>query len=105
MTNFTIPFFGDEIEVHFVKNAVVNNGQRVLGYCVPGANIIYVSLNNFDGRPLKSYQIKTTIAHELTHIFLQSGEYSRYSNNEPLVEWLAKCIVNTFGDSNIFNKQ
>lgn len=100
MKDFTIPFFNDEIEVHFVDNAKIGN-QKVLGYCVPGANIIYVSLKNFDGRWLSQNQIKTTIAHELVHVFLNSGEYYNYSHNEPMVEWMAKCIVNTYGDSEI----
>ena len=101
MKDFNIPFFGDEIEVHFVDNAKIGQ-QKVLGYCVPGANIIYVSLKNFDGRKLKPIQIKTTIAHELMHVFLNSGEYYDCSHNEQLVEWLAKCIVSTYGDSETF---
>ena len=34
---------------------------------------------------------RISLLHELFHAFLDEGQYSELSNNEPLVEWLARC--------------
>lgn len=34
---------------------------------------------------------RLTLLHELFHLFLDEGQYLNLSEDEPLVEWLAKC--------------
>jgi hypothetical protein len=31
--------------------------------------------------------------HEIVHAILDEGQYGEISSNEPLVEWLAKCLI------------
>lgn len=33
-----------------------------------------------------------TLLHELIHAILSTGQYNNCNNDEPLVEWLARCI-------------
>lgn len=35
---------------------------------------------------------KITLLHELIHAILDEGQYSNASNDEPMVEWLARCL-------------
>lgn len=54
---------------------------------------IYISLKNRDGKPLREDIVRDTLAHELVHAFLGEGAYEQENMNEPLVEWLAKCMI------------
>lgn len=35
---------------------------------------------------------KITLIHELIHAILDEGQYGNASNDEPMVEWLARCL-------------
>lgn len=37
-------------------------------------------------------EMKLTFLHELMHVILSIGQYNNCNNDEPLVEWLARCI-------------
>lgn len=36
---------------------------------------------------------KLTLLHELIHAILMEGSYFDANNDEPLVEWIAKCLL------------
>ena len=36
--------------------------------------------------------MKLTLLHELIHAVLDEGQYGNVSADEPMVEWLARCI-------------
>lgn len=97
------PFFGNTITVIFEHYARIDN-TVVLGYTEPWIYVIHVSLYDPQNNQLPDNQIKTTVVHELVHLFLDSGEYGKYSNNEPMVEWLAKCITEVIIKNNKFNE-
>lgn len=44
------------------------------------------------GIPLDKRDNRLTLLHELFHLFLDEGQYSNLSDDEPLVEWLARCM-------------
>lgn len=58
-----------------------------------GEHTIRISTNTIKGTPLKARSLEVTKAHELVHAILDEGQFIEESVNEPLVEWLAKCIV------------
>ena len=37
-------------------------------------------------------EMRLTLLHELIHAILSTGQYNNSSNDEPLVEWLTRCI-------------
>ena len=37
-------------------------------------------------------EAKITLLHELIHAILDEGQYHNSSENEPMVEWLARCL-------------
>lgn len=38
-------------------------------------------------------EIYVTLVHEIIHAILDTGQYLEESQKEPLVEWLARCII------------
>ena len=38
-------------------------------------------------------EIYITLVHEIIHAVLDTGQYLEESQKEPLVEWLARCII------------
>lgn len=38
-------------------------------------------------------EIYVTLVHEIIHAVLDTGQYLEESQKEPLVEWLARCII------------
>lgn len=54
---------------------------------------IYIATKNDNNKKLSNVEIKTTLYHELIHAILSEGAYEKESDNEPLVEWIAKCLV------------
>ena len=42
---------------------------------------------------MQENEILITLYHEIIHAILLTGQYINSSNDEPLVEWLARCIL------------
>lgn len=61
-------------------------------YC-GDVDIIRISTKNIKGEKLSKDSITTTLFHELVHAILDRGQYFSSSEDEPLVEWLALCIL------------
>lgn len=38
-------------------------------------------------------EIYVTLVHEIIHAVLDTGQYLEESQKEPLIEWLARCII------------
>ena len=38
-------------------------------------------------------EIYITLVHEIIHAILDTGQYFEESQKEPLVEWIARCII------------
>ena len=45
-----------------------------------------------DGNIIPKEELQLTFLHELMHAILGTGQYNVYSQDEPHVEWLARCI-------------
>ena len=54
---------------------------------------IFISTVDEDGEELREEDILCTIAHECVHAILESGQYINSSQDEPMVEFLAKGIL------------
>ena len=58
-----------------------------------GEHLIRISTQTIKGKPIKARSQEVTKMHELVHAILDEGQFLEESVNEPLVEWLAKCLV------------
>ena len=50
-------------------------------------------LDERDNILLSKEDIELTLYHEIVHSILGTGNYREYSNDEPLVEWIANCLI------------
>lgn len=44
-----------------------------------------------EGHPIPRQESEICLLHELFHVILTEGQYLSCSDDEPLVEWLARC--------------
>lgn len=69
-----------------------DNGGTILGDTDPNTRTIRISLRDINGNPYKENNIRVTVLHELFHAIFLEGQYLNEYNDEPIVEWSAKCI-------------
>lgn len=83
-TKYTIQYI-DKIETE-------EEGLFRSGSTNPAAHRITLARLDFDGKPMDKSEAKITLLHELIHAILDEGQYHNSSENEPMVEWLARCL-------------
>lgn len=91
--------FGDVWTIVFADKTICHNGPDdkeghwVFGLADEQNKLITVSTCGEYGKDLSEQDIMCTIAHECVHAILGSGQYAQASNDEPMVEFLAKGIL------------
>lgn len=89
----TIKIFTDKYKLQFVDRLEAEKeGDFAFGETNSARHIIQIATKGPDGEPLNDDIIEQTLIHELIHAILNEGQYLAYSDDEPLVEWLAKCL-------------
>lgn len=83
-TKYTIQYI-DKIEIE--EEGVFRSGSTN-----PTAHRIALARLDFDGKPMDKSEAKITLLHELIHAILDEGQYRGSSGDEPMVEWLARCL-------------
>lgn len=84
--------FGTIWEIHFVDQVLNEKKDWVWGETIFSERRINISTKNTNGDKIPKNEIDLTILHEIVHTIFQSGQYSVCNNDEPLVEWTARCI-------------
>ena len=46
-----------------------------------------------DNTKVNNDSLQETYYHEILHSILNEGQYKEESDNEPLIEWMAKCLL------------
>lgn len=85
--------FGTKWAIIYVDKIEAEGDGFIFGHTDSVEKIITVATKNRDGKPLPDREIELTAIHELVHAMLLEGQYNNASEDEPLVEWLAKCIL------------
>ena len=87
--------FGEPWTIKWVK-CIINPNNPDLWRWGESNNALHeirVSQECIDGTPIPERTQELTKLHELVHCMLDEGQYTNESQNEGLVEWLAKCIL------------
>ena len=84
--------FGTTYRVREV-DTIVNeeNGHNLYDLCNFTNHIIEVA-KKIDNKKVTDREQRISLLHELFHAFLKEGQYMSCSDDEPLVEWLARCL-------------
>lgn len=89
----TINIFGTKYTINYVDEVVNEDNYWAYGNTDTAYRTIYVSTKLPNGKSVPASEIEFTRMHEIIHAILLSGQHEDSGRNEPLVEWLARCLV------------
>lgn len=85
MKNRSIDIFGTKWKIKFVDEIKVEDDAEVDGICNPFTRTISIAKD-------EASDMNITLFHEIIHAILHTGQYHDISQNEPLVEFLARGL-------------
>lgn len=88
-----IKIFNTTYTIKYIDKIENNENKFVFGRTNTVDKHIYIATKSYNNKKLSNVEIKTTLYHELIHAILSEGSYENETNDEPLVEWIAKCLV------------
>lgn len=100
--DFSFSFFGTNWKVKFIGKCKENDEMFLLGNTNHVLNEIWIATKDTNGKPLKDETIRINLIHELAHAMFSTGQYNGCTKDEPLVEWVARCI-NSLLEQNVFD--
>lgn len=85
--------FGTSIVIKIVDTLddVAEEGNLLFGEVNFAEKTIKIA-RNVRGAAQSDAEMYRTLLHELMHAIADIGHYNSYSNDEPFVEWTARCI-------------
>lgn len=93
LKNKSFNIFGSKYRIKFVDNVLDEENNWIYGKTDIISKEILVSTKLSNGRDVQENEILITLYHEIIHAILLIGQYTNSSSDEPLVEWLARCIL------------
>lgn len=84
--------FGSTWIIQFVDEVADENDKWLFGETESPSRVITISTKKPDGSKLSKDEIELTVLHEIVHSIFQTGQYMSCNNDEPLVEWTARCL-------------
>ena len=85
--------FGIPWTLKFIDGPVLHEENRtVYGETDFNRRTIIVLTHGLDGKPRLQCEIDTVVLHEIMHCIFGEGQYLCSNDDEPLVEWCAKCL-------------
>lgn len=82
----TIDIFGSKWKLKFVDKIDLEDDSNPDGITDANKRLIAVSTNQSDN------EVMITLLHELIHAILDTGQYLSSSQNEPMVEFVARSL-------------
>ena len=93
LKNKSFNIFGSKYRIKFVDNVLNRENNWVYGNTDVISKEILISTKLSNGKDVPENEILITLYHEIIHAILLAGQYINSSDDEPLVEWLARCIL------------
>lgn len=82
----TIDIFGSKWKLKFVDKIDLEDDSNPDGITDANKRLIAISTNQSDN------EVMITLLHELIHAILDTGQYLSSSQNEPMVEFVARSL-------------
>lgn len=90
--NRKIKIFNTTYKVKYLDDIKSENPDRTtVGETDSHLKIINIRTLDKEGNPIPKSEIEICLLHELFHAILSEGQYLSSCDDEPLVEWLARC--------------
>ena len=93
LKNKSFNIFGTKYRIKFVDNVLDKESNWIYGKTDATSKEILISTKLSNGKNVQENEILITLYHEIIHAILLIGQYVNSSSDEPLVEWLARCIL------------
>lgn len=76
------------------QDRIESEGESfIFGHTDSVGKVITVATKDRNNEDLLEREIELTTLHEIIHALMLEGQYNNTSEDEPLVEWLAKCLL------------
>lgn len=101
---FTV--FGTEYTINETESPTpLEDRSSQYAVCKSQEYVIELTKTTAEGKVIPTHEREKMLVHEIMHAILNEGAYSALSDNEPLVEWLARNVYDIFVTQDILNKQ
>lgn len=91
--DFKFDLFGSVWTVKFKPYCQAPDDDKIIfGYSNGQDREIVIGLNSHRHHKFSKEEVKLTLLHEIVHAIFGTGCYNNTSDDEPLVEWTARCI-------------
>ena len=101
---FTV--FGTEYTINETESPTpFEDGSSQYAVCKSQEYTVELTRTTVEGKPIPTSEREKMLVHEIMHAILNEGGYTDESNNERLVEWLARNVYDIFVIQDILNKQ
>ena len=90
--NKQFDIFGTVFTIKLVDTLDENDNNLHYGLTEDNTKEIKISKEVIKAKQPDS-EIYITLVHEIIHAILDTGQYFEESQKEPLVEWIARCII------------
>ena len=98
--NKKIYIFGTKYTIKIVDRTQ-NDDTSYYGCTYHDSRIIKIAKYVNEAK-MSNEEMTRTLLHEINHAILASGQYLDSNNDEPLVEWIAKCYYSILFNQKIF---
>ncbi len=89
----SVNIFGTRYRIKYVDNiSSSEDGPFCYGETDRLNKTITIATKDREGKSLSPEEIEVTFYHELMHVIFGEGQYLSCNDDEPLVEWCAKCL-------------
>lgn len=91
---FSFNLFGTVWKVKFVDKIHLNEDDSwPFGITNFTTHVILIAKKTKDNDVIPKSELRITLVHEILHAILDTGQYLEETRNEPMVEWMARCLI------------
>lgn len=83
----------------------LDDGASQYAVCKSQEYVIELTRTTVEGKPIPTSEREKMLVHEIVHAILNEGAYTDESNNERLVEWLARNVYDILIVQDVLHKQ
>ena len=100
--NKKIDIFGTKYTIKIVDRLKNDDDSGYYGLIHHDSRIIEIAKYANDTKQSNEDMIRTLL-HEINHAIFATGQYLQTSDDEPLIEWLARCMYSLIFKQKLFN--
>ena len=103
--NKKIDIFGTKYTIKIVDTLDTETDTEVKRYAgvTYHDNLTIEIARNIGDFKVSNEDMTRTLLHEINHAIFATGQYLQTNNDEPLIEWLARCMYSLIFKQKLFN--